>query len=97
MWFGLLYGISDDAPADAGREDDAHAAGCGPADAPAGDERAMVVLYAWEVGRARPLTVGCPLSAVPDMARWLRQAMLGWGIRSPRCDACGTTLDLPLE
>ncbi|MGH2918161.1 MAG: hypothetical protein ACRDLS_06120 [Solirubrobacteraceae bacterium] len=59
--------------------------------------RAIVVLYAWEAGRGRPLTVGCPLSAAPDMARLLREAATGTPIMTPQCDACGAALDLPLD
>jgi hypothetical protein len=76
MWFGLLYCIPDDAPADG--------------------EREMVVLYAWEAGRERPFTVGCPLSAVPLMARLLREASTGSDLLTPQCDACRTPFDLPL-
>lgn len=57
-----------------------------------------VILCAWEHGRDRPFTVAGPLHAVPEMARWLREA--GTSISTPpeppRCDGCLTPLDLPL-
>jgi hypothetical protein len=70
---------------------------CIPDDAPADGERAMVILYTWEAGRERPFTVGCPLSAAPDMARMLREAGARAPILTPQCDACGVALDLPLD
>ncbi len=56
----------------------------------------MVILYAWEAGRDRPRSVGCPLSAAPDVARLLRRAGTGARIMTPQCDVCGAALDLPL-
>jgi hypothetical protein len=87
MWFGLLYGMCEDAPAPGARLD-AH---------PAAAEGAMVILYAWEAGRDRPFTVAGPLSATPDMVRLLRDAAIGTQLLTPHCDACGAALDLPLD
>lgn len=57
-----------------------------------------VLVCAWEAGRERPLTVAGRREAVPDIARLLRQAASSCtSILAPRCDACGTPLDLPLE
>jgi len=60
---------------------------------PDGDQ---VILCAWIAGRARPFTFAGPLDAVPDMARALRRssAFAGSSVL-PRCDGCGTSLDLP--
>ena len=61
-----------------------------------GDEQA-VLLLAWEAGRDRPLTLGGPISAVAEMARVLRAGARQTPLGKPRCDACGTPLDLPLD
>jgi hypothetical protein len=59
-----------------------------------GDE---IILCAWESGRERPFTIAGSLSALPEMARALRDAtMRGSAPLIPRCDCCLTTLDLPL-
>lgn len=55
----------------------------------------MVMLRAWETGRPRPLTVAGPVGAVPQIVRMLREAGRGAAIEVPRCDACGTSFDLP--
>jgi hypothetical protein len=62
---------------------------------PGGDE---VILCVWERGRERPFTIAGPLSALPEMARAMRDATLHAGSEPliPRCDSCHTTLDLPL-
>jgi hypothetical protein len=56
-----------------------------------------VVLLAWQAGRARPLTIGGPVGAVAPLARLLREAAAQASLLPPRCDACGTPLDLPLD
>jgi hypothetical protein len=56
-----------------------------------------VLLLAWEADRARPLTVGWPVCAVAHLARLLREATRQAPLVMPRCDACGTALDLPLD
>jgi hypothetical protein len=56
-----------------------------------------VLLLAWEAGRDRPLTVGGPIGAVAQLARLLRDAARQAPLLPPRCDACGTPLDLPLD
>lgn len=61
------------------------------------DDGAMVMLCAWEAGRARPLTIAAPSGAVAQMVRMLREPGGGASIAMPRCDACGTTFDLPLD
>jgi hypothetical protein len=64
------------------------------ADAPADS----VVVCAWVADRERPLTFSGPRATVPDIARLIRRAASSstW-IVAPRCDACGTPLDLPLD
>lgn len=67
-----------------------------PAEAPdAGDER--IVVCAWVADHDRPLTFAGPPEAVPDIARLIRRAASSstWLV-APRCDACGTALELPL-
>jgi len=61
-----------------------------------GGERAVVC--AWVADREGPLTFSTPRVAVPDIARLIRRAASSstW-IVAPRCDACGTPLDLPLD
>jgi len=59
------------------------------------DQGETVILYSWERGRGAPLTVGCPLASAPRIAGLLRQACARTGVVAPRCDACGTPLDLP--
>jgi len=86
MWLGLLYGVCADPPPRV-NEDGAMVK----------DEDAMVMLFVWEAGRDRPLTVGGPAISAPDMARLLRAAGQGPLILKPRCDACGTSFELPLE
>jgi hypothetical protein len=61
----------------------------------AGEE--TVLLLAWEAGRERPLTLGGPMSAVAQLARLLREAADQRPLLPPRCDACGTQFDLPLD
>jgi hypothetical protein len=61
------------------------------------DGEETVLLLAWEAGRDRPLTVGGPISAVAQLARLLREAAQQAPLLLPRCDACGTPLDLPLD
>jgi hypothetical protein len=56
-----------------------------------------VLLLAWEAGRKRPLTVGGPITAVSDLACLLREAAKPTPLLRPRCDACGTPFDLPLD
>jgi hypothetical protein len=56
-----------------------------------------VVLLAWEAGRKRPFTVGGPVTAGSDLARLLRQAAAQAPLLHPRCDACGTPFDLPID
>lgn len=64
---------------------------------PSADDGAQVILCAWEHGRERPFTVAGPLTAVTDMARFLREAAAGapTPLLMPRCDACLEPLDLP--
>ena len=61
------------------------------------DGEASALLLAWEAGRDRPLTVCGPPNAVPQLARMLREAARQAPLLPPRCDACGTPLDLPLD
>jgi hypothetical protein len=61
------------------------------------DGEETVVLLAWEPDRDRPLSVGGPISAVAQLARLLREAAQQVPLLKPRCDACGTPLDLPLD
>jgi hypothetical protein len=61
------------------------------------DGEDTVLLLAWEAGRDRPLTVGGPRHAVAQMARTLREAAQHAPLLPPRCDACRTPLDLPLN
>jgi hypothetical protein len=61
------------------------------------DGQDMVLLLAWESGRMRPFTIGGPITAVADLARLLRQAAEQTPLLAPRCDACGTPFDLPLD
>jgi hypothetical protein len=61
------------------------------------DGRDTVLLLAWEAGRKRPFTVGGPITAVSDLAGLLRQAAEQTPLLPPRCDACGTPFDLPLD
>jgi hypothetical protein len=68
-----------------------------PGEAAACDGEETVLLLAWEAGRDRPLTVGAPIGAVAQMARLLREAAEQAPLLRPRCDACGTALDLPLD
>lgn len=68
-----------------------------PGEAPAGDGEETVLLMAWEAGRERPLTIGGPISAVAQLARLLREAGEQAALLAPRCDACGTPFDLPLD
>ncbi len=56
-----------------------------------------VLLLAWQAGRERPLTIGGPIGAVAQLARLLREAAEQAPVLPPRCDACGTPLDLPLD
>jgi hypothetical protein len=67
----------------------------GESDACDGDD--TILLLAWEAGRKRPFTVGGPITAVPDLARLLRQAAEQAPLLPPRCDACGKPFDLPLD
>jgi hypothetical protein len=67
------------------------------AEAPdAGGDTAVVCT--WVAGRTRPLTFSGPPEGVPDIALLLRRAASSttW-IVAPRCDACGTPLELPLD
>jgi hypothetical protein len=68
-----------------------------PGETDACDGEPTVLLLAWEAGRERPLTVGGPISAVSQMARILRAGARQTPLVKPRCDACGTPLDLPLD
>ena len=68
-----------------------------PGEAVRDDGEETVVLLAWEAGRDRPLSVGGPISAVAQLARLLREAARQVPLLPPRCDACGTPLDLPLD
>lgn len=68
-----------------------------PGEADECDGEETVLLFAWEAGRDRPLTVGGPISAVAQLARLLREAAQQAPLLMPRCDACGTPLDLPLD
>jgi hypothetical protein len=56
------------------------------------------VVCAWLADRDGPLTFAGPRQAVPDILRLIRRAASSstW-IVAPRCDACGTPLDLPLD
>jgi len=86
MWLGLLYDAYDDALAGvniAGA--DAHAVN---------DDPGGVVLYAWGPRGGGPTSISCTVSAAPDSARILRNGDRG-GV--PRCGACGTAFDLPLD
>jgi hypothetical protein len=67
------------------------------AEAAACDGEDTVLLLAWEAGRERPLTVSGPITAVAQLARLLRQAAEQAPLLPPRCDACGTPFDLPLD
>ena len=67
----------------------------GEADGCYGEE--TVLLLAWEAGRDRPFTVGGPVCAVAQMVRLLREATQRAPLLLPRCDACGTPFDLPLD
>jgi hypothetical protein len=58
---------------------------------------AAVLLLAWEDGRVRPLTVGAPLDAVAHIAHLLRLGAMTAPVIAPRCDACDTPLELPLD
>jgi hypothetical protein len=58
---------------------------------------AAVLLLAWEAGRVRPLTIGAPLDAAPQVARMLREAAQTAPVLRPQCDACDTPLDLPID
>jgi len=62
------------------------------------DDGAEVILCAWKHGRDGPVTIAGPLQTVPEMARVLRGtiACASTAPLLPRCDACLTTLDLPL-
>jgi len=60
-----------------------------------GDE--TVLLLAWQAGQERPLTIGGPTGAVAHLACLLREVGEQKPILPPRCDACGTPLDLPLD
>lgn len=60
-----------------------------------GDE--AVVLVAWQAGRDRPLTIGGPVAVVAELARLLRLTARQAPLLPPRCDACGTPFDLPLN
>ncbi len=64
---------------------------------PTADDREQVILCAWQRGRERPFTVAGPLTAVTDMARFLRSAAARASTPStmPRCDACREPFDLP--
>lgn len=67
------------------------------ADAPDADGDTVLVCL-WKAGRDRPLTFAGPREAAPDIARLVRTAASSCGsIRAPRCDACGTPLELPLD
>ena len=56
-----------------------------------------VILCAWRPGRGRPFTVAGTRGSAADMARALRVANGegGHAFVMPRCDHCGTPLDLP--
>lgn len=64
---------------------------------PSADDSNQVVLCAWQRGRQRPFTLAGPLSAVTDMARYLRDEAAGAAtpLQMPRCDACREPFDLP--
>jgi hypothetical protein len=68
-----------------------------PGEAAECDGEETVLLFAWQAGRDRPFTVGGPISAVAQLARLLREAAQRAPLLPPRCDACGTPLDLPLD
>ena len=59
------------------------------------DGGAMVKLFAWDAGRACPLTFTAPAGAVAQTVRMLREVGAGASITEPLCDACGTPFDLP--
>lgn len=56
------------------------------------EEGDTVILLAWEAGRPRPLYHSPWSRSTPDL---LRQAGARAQVLPPRCDACGTPLDLP--
>jgi hypothetical protein len=84
MWLGLLYDACNEIRPGVSDEDTV-------------EEPGMVILYAWGAGGDRPMSIAGTASTAADSARALRDA--GWGttLKTPRCDACGTPFDLPLE
>jgi len=57
-----------------------------------------VLVCAWAAGRERPITFAGPREAVSDLVRTVREAASSSiSLVAPRCDACGTPLDLPLD
>ena len=68
-----------------------------PGEADECDAEETVLLLAWEAGRDRPFTVGGPITAIAQLVRLLREAVRQAPLLPPRCDTCGTPLDLPLN
>lgn len=62
---------------------------------PDDENEPMVMLFAWETGRPRPLTFSAPAGAVAQTVRLLREVGAQASLAEPRCDACGAQFDLP--
>ena len=62
---------------------------------PSSDAGEQIIVCAWTHEGGRPFTVGGRPADVPQIARWLRDAVGMHSLAVPRCGACEASLDLP--
>jgi hypothetical protein len=59
------------------------------------DDSEQIIVCAWTREGGRPFTIGGQPRDVPEIARWLREAVGLRSLAQPRCAACDTALELP--